>query len=106
METFFLHKGEFMKKFILPSLLLIGGYVLAQAPSPTPASAAAVATPSSGLNASFVLLVSGLVLSLNTVLSTVQVVFTQWSKAEPGWLTTLSGYVAKVAAFIGSNPSL
>ncbi len=54
-------------------------------------------------------LISGVVLivvCLNIALSAVQKIFTQLGKGEPSVLSQISGYVAKAAQWLGSNPSL
>lgn len=95
-----------MKKFILPAILLIGGYALAQSGTPAPNPVAAAPASSPLLSASFIALVSGIILSVNSALSLVQSLFAQWAKSEPGWLQSISSLVLNVAKFIGSNPSV
>lgn len=55
-----------------------------------------------GLIAMIVLIVS----CLNIILSAVQQIFAKLSKAEPGWLQSVSSVVLAVAKYLGSNPNV
>jgi hypothetical protein len=86
-------------------------YVCAQSvPVATPIASAvpAVIAPavSSGLtSATFIGVVVAIVAGLNVLLSSVQQIFSSLSKAEPGWLSSISSVILAVAKYLGSNPN-
>lgn len=91
-----------MKKLILGLILLFPLVLLAQS---VPVSPVAPSAPSL-LSPAMIAIVAGIVMSLNTVLSSMQVLFAQWAKQEPGWLQSVSKFVLSVSKFLGSNPSV
>lgn len=91
-----------MKNLFLFLVFIFPIVLLAQA---TPAPVVAPVAPSL-LSPALIALVAGIVMSLNTILSSIQVLFAQWAKKEPGWLQSVSKFVLSASKFLGSNPSV
>lgn len=92
-------------------VLGLGLYAFGQNPatSASPASAAIAApttTPVASATPALVGVVVAIVAGLNVLLSSVQTIFSALSKSEPGWLTSVSGFILSIAKFLGSNPNV
>jgi len=95
-----------MKNVIVLALSLFGIAALAQV-VPTPVPVVPAPAPVTGISLSTIsAIVVPLIMCLNIALSAVQQIFAKLAKSEPGVVQQISSVVAKIAQYLGSNPSL
>lgn len=94
-----------MKKLIMFCIFAFPLMLLAQSPTPIQ-TGGTVSVVSPLISAALIASVCSIVVCLNIALSAVQQIFAKLAKTEPGALQQISSVVAKIAQYIGSNPSL
>ncbi len=82
----------------------VANAVATAVPSATSVPVAAQSAPAAPMSAGLIGILIAVVLSLNSILSAVQKIFSSLAKTEPGWLQSFSSIVLSVAKFLGSNP--
>lgn len=93
-----------MKKLAL--FLVFAFPLIAFAQSAPVQTGGTVSVVSPLISAALIASVCSIVVCLNIALSAVQQIFAKLAKTEPGALQQISSVVAKIAQYIGSNPSL